>query len=50
MCESEPPPDPYMLLKPGGPLVFQSGYHPRKKIHVIRVVFSGPNDVRVYIV
>ena len=25
---------------PGGPLVFQGGYHPRKKIHVIRVVFQ----------
>ena len=25
---------------PGGPLVFEVGYHPRKKIHVIRVVFQ----------
>ena len=25
---------------PGGPLAFQGGYHPRKKIHVIRVVFQ----------
>ena len=25
---------------PGGPLVFQGGYHPRKKIHVIRVIFQ----------
>ena len=25
---------------PGGPLVFQFGYHPPKKIHVIRVVFQ----------
>ena len=24
----------------GGPLVFEVGYHPRKKIHVIRVVFQ----------
>ena len=24
---------------PGGPLVSEVGYHPRKKIHVIRVVF-----------
>ena len=24
----------------GGPLVFEIGYHPRKKIHVIRVVFQ----------
>ena len=24
----------------GGALVFQGGYHPRKKIHVIRVVFQ----------
>ena len=23
-----------------GPLVFEVGYHPRKKIHVIRVVFQ----------
>ena len=27
-------------LIPGGPLVFEVGYHPRKKIHVIRVVFQ----------
>ena len=26
---------------PGGPLVFEVGYHPRKKIHVIRVVFQN---------
>ena len=25
---------------PGGPLVSKVGYHPRKKIHVIRVVFK----------
>ena len=25
---------------PGGPLIFEVGYHPRKKIHVIRVVFQ----------
>ena len=25
---------------PGGPVVFEVGYHPRKKIHVIRVVFQ----------
>ena len=25
---------------PGGPLVFQGGYHPGKKIHVIRVIFQ----------
>ena len=25
---------------PGRPLVFEVGYHPRKKIHVIRVVFQ----------
>ena len=25
---------------PGGPLVSEVGYHPRKKIHVIRVVFQ----------
>ena len=25
---------------PGGSLVFEVGYHPRKKIHVIRVVFQ----------
>ena len=24
----------------GGPRVFEAGYHPRKKIHVIRVVFQ----------
>ena len=24
----------------GGPLVFEVGYHPHKKIHVIRVVFQ----------
>ena len=29
-----------MGLAPGGPLVFEVGYHPRKKIHVIRVVFQ----------
>ena len=27
-------------LGPGGPLVSEVGYHPRKKIHVIRVVFQ----------
>ena len=27
-------------LNLGGPLVFEVGYHPRKKIHVIRVVFQ----------
>ena len=27
-------------LLPGGPLVSEVGYHPRKKIHVIRVVFQ----------
>ena len=27
-------------LSPGGPLVFEVGYHPPKKIHVIRVVFQ----------
>ena len=27
-------------LHPGGPLVFKVGYHPRKKINVIRVVFQ----------
>ena len=26
------------LFARGGPLVFEVGYHPRKKIHVIRVV------------
>ena len=30
---------------PGGPLVFEVGYHPRKKIHVIRVVFQ---DLAMY--
>ena len=25
---------------PWGPLVFEVGYHPRKKIHIIRVVFQ----------
>ena len=29
-----------MLHIPRGPLVFEVGYHPRKKIHVIRVVFQ----------
>ena len=28
------------LVLPGGPLVSEVGYHPRKKIHVIRVVFQ----------
>ena len=27
-------------ISPGGPLVSEVGYHPRKKIHVIRVVFQ----------
>ena len=31
--------------KLGGPLVFEVGYHPHKKIHVIRVVFQ---DQTVY--
>ena len=30
----------YLLPRGGGPLVFQGGYHPRKKNHVIRVVFQ----------
>ena len=29
-----------LLFHPGGPLVFEVGYHPRKKNHVIRVVFQ----------
>ena len=29
-----------MCVAPGGALVFEVGYHPRKKIHVIRVVFQ----------
>ena len=28
------------ISRGGGPLVFEVGYHPRKKIHVIRVVFQ----------
>ena len=32
----------------GGPLVFQGGYHPRKKIHVIRVVFQDQRCTRVH--
>ena len=28
------------VVCPRGPLVFEVGYHPRKKIHVIRVVFQ----------
>ena len=28
------------IITPGGPLVFEVGFHPRKKIHVIRVVFQ----------
>ena len=31
---------------PGGPLAFEVGYRPRKKIHVIRVVFSVSGNVR----
>ena len=31
---------PSYIFTPGGPLVFEVGYHPRKKIHVIRVVFQ----------
>ena len=31
---------PFWPWNPGGPLVFEVGYHPRKKIHVIRVVFQ----------
>ena len=27
-------------LSPGGPLAFEIGYNPRKKIHVFRVVFQ----------
>ena len=30
----------WLVYTPGEPLVFQGGYHPRKKIHVIRVVFQ----------
>ena len=29
-------------MHPRGPLVFEVGYHPRQKIHVIRVVFQDP--------
>ena len=35
---------------PGRPLESQGGYQARAKIHVIRVVFSGPGTVRAYIV
>ena len=28
------------IYTPGSPLVSEVGYHPRKKIHVIRVVFQ----------
>ena len=34
----------------GGGIVYEGGYHPRKKFQEIRVVFSGPDDVRAYIV
>ena len=30
----------YNAIDLGGPLVSEVGYHPRKKIHVIRVVFQ----------
>ena len=30
----------WRFIRPRGPLVFEVGYHPRKKIHVIRVVFQ----------
>ena len=30
----------YLKVCPGWPLVFEVGYHPRKKIHVIRIVFQ----------
>ena len=35
---------------PGGPLVFEVGYHPRKKNHVNYGCFSGPGNVHAYIV
>ena len=28
------------IIYPGGPLVLEVGYHPRKNIHVITVVFQ----------
>ena len=30
----------YMNIRGGGALVFEVGYHPHKKIHIIRVVFQ----------
>ena len=33
---------------PGGPLVFQGGYHPRKKIHVIGSFFRTKRCTRVH--
>ena len=30
--------------------VYEAGYHPRKKIHVIRVCSSGPDNVCMYII
>ena len=40
----------FCAISPGGPLECQGGYPARPKIHVIRVVFSGPGTVRAYIV
>ena len=41
-----------IFLVPGGALVFEVGYHPRKKKnHIIRVVFQDhAGNVRVYII
>ena len=33
---------------PGGALVFEVGYHPRKKIHVIKLIFRTGQCTRVH--
>ena len=35
-------------ISPRGALSFEVGYHPRKKIHVIRVVFQARQCTRVH--
>ena len=40
VCLTQVGSDEFSANHPGGPLVFEVGYHPRKKIHVIGVVFQ----------
>ena len=37
-----------VIILPGGPLIFEVGYHPHKKNYIIRVVFQDQAIMRVH--